>query len=176
LSVLPAPTRGSAARTVVREAAARFGSLLRLMPDVVTFADCGRVTGEVPVWAMSSSLVLLTVRQAATSAGATAARVDRAGEALAVLRSASVAVGVVVIGARPYDPGELVEVIGGDLYGVLPEDPIGAGLAAGAWTVGRGASRSALARAGRPVAAHLVDAVAGVGSVVPLDQRTGAVG
>jgi hypothetical protein len=176
LSVLPAPTRGSVARTVVREAASRFGPLLRSMPDVVTFVDCGRVTGEVPVWAMSASLVLLTVRQAATSAGATAARVDRAGEALAVLRSASAPVGVVVIGARPYDPGELVEVIGGDLSGVLPEDPIGAGLAAGAWTVGRGASRSALARAARPVSAHLVDAVAGVGSVVPLDERTGAVG
>lgn len=77
LSVLLAPTRGSVARTVVREAATRFGPLLRSMPDVVTFADCGRVTGEVPVWAMSASLVLLTVRQAATSAGATAARVDR---------------------------------------------------------------------------------------------------
>jgi hypothetical protein len=61
-----------------------------------------------------------------------------------------------------------------DVFAVLPEDPAGAALAAGAWTVGRGAARSPLARAAAPVAERLVDALAGIGSVVPLNRDTGS--
>ena len=31
-----------------------------------------------------------------------------------------------VVGARPYDPGEVAATVGGELFGVLAEDPIGA--------------------------------------------------
>ena len=124
---------------MVRESAARFGSLLGSMSDVITVADCGRVGSELPAWLAPASLVLLLVRQAPTSAGATVARVDRAAEVMDKLAASSERrVGLVVVGSRPYDPQQLVDAIGGELFGVLPEDPIGAGLAAGAWTVGRG--------------------------------------
>jgi hypothetical protein len=165
LAVLCAPTRGRQARVVVREAATRFGPLLGSLPDVVIVADCGRVVDEVPVWVGGAQLVVLLVRQAATSTGATVARVDRAGEALALVRGVDADVGVVVVGARPYSPDQVAEVVGAELLGVLPEDPVGAGLAAGAWTLGRGAARSALARATRLVSARLVERVAGADRV-----------
>jgi hypothetical protein len=69
-------------------------------------------------------------------------------------------VGVVVVGARPYDPGEVAATVGSELFGVLAEDPIGASQVGGAWTVGRGAARSALLRSARPVAQAITDALA----------------
>ena len=171
LNVMTAPTHAGQARVVVREAARRFGALLRSMSDVVTIADCGRVEGEVPAWVDVAQLVVLVVRQAPTSAPATVARVDRASEALALLSRPEARVGVVVVGARPYPPQELAGVIDGELLGVLPEDPAGAGLVAGAWTLGRGASRSPLARSARALSSSLVDAVTGVAPIMPLEHR-----
>jgi hypothetical protein len=171
LAVLCAPTRGRQARVVVREAAARFGLLLDSAPDVVTFADCGRVDDEVPVWTVRARLVVLLVRQAATSTGATVARVDRAAETFELLRGLDADLGLVVIGARPYPPDQVAAAAGAELLGVLPEDPVGAGLAAGGWTLGRGAGRSALARAARAVSARLVERVAASSPVVGTDRR-----
>lgn len=90
--------------------------------------------------------------------------------------SADRRVGLVVVGSRPYDPRQLVDAIGGELFGVLPEDPIGAGLAAGAWTVGRGASRSPLARAARVLATTLVETLGVSGSVVAFGRRAESAG
>ncbi len=174
LNVLVAPTHTAQAQVVTKEAAKRFGPLLRSMPDLTVIADCGRMVGEIPPWALTADLVLLAVRQAASSEGATVARIDRTGECLATLRTARLPVGVVVIGARPYPPGELAAALQADVFAVLPEDPAGAALAAGAWTVGRGAARSPLARAARPVAARLVDAPGGVSSVVSLTRDSGS--
>lgn len=71
LSVLCAPTQTRTARPVVRESAARFGSLLGSMSDVVTVADCGRVGSDLPGWLGGAAVVLLLVRQAPSSTGAT---------------------------------------------------------------------------------------------------------
>ena len=87
LHVMVAPTLTAQAQVVVREAASRFGAMLGSMTDVTVIADCGRMGAEVPAWAAAADLVLLVVRQAATSPGATVARVDRAREALEVLRA-----------------------------------------------------------------------------------------
>jgi hypothetical protein len=160
LSVLLAPTRTRVARTVVREAAARFGLMLASLSDVIAFADCGRLDEAPPTWAAPASLVLLLVRQAASSAAATVSRVDRAGEAMDRLSRLDARVGVVVVGARPYDPGEVAAIVGSELFGVLAEDPIGASQVGGAWTVGRGAARSALLRSARPVAQAITDVLA----------------
>jgi hypothetical protein len=177
LSVLTAPTRSRVARTVVREAAARFGTLLGSINEVVTIADCGRVDGtDLPVWAGVASLVLLVVRQSPASPGATVARIDRAAETIGRLSSVAARVGVVVVGTRPYDPEELIDAVGGELFGVLAEDPIGAGLAAGAWTVGKGAARSALVRSARPIAAAITETLAAPADVVAVESRIGAAG
>jgi len=169
LNVLVAPTLAGQAEVVVREASHRFGSMLRALSEVTVIADCGRMGVEPPLWTSVADVVLLVVHQTATSPGATVARVDRAREALGVLSTRGIRVATMVIGVRPYAPAQVADVLGSALFGVLPEDPAGAGLAAGAWTVGRGASRSALARAARPLAATVADMAAG--SVVPLPRE-----
>ena len=176
LNVLLAPTLAGQADVVVREAAHRFGSMLRSLSEVTVIADCGRMDAEPPVWTEAADLVLLVVRQAPSSAGATVARVDRAREALSVLATRRVRVATLLIGVRPYPPGQLAEVLGGDVFGVLPEDPVGAGLASGAWTVGRGAGRSTLARAARPLAAALANGVSGSVVALPQDAESDVAG
>src|SRR5215218_3878775 len=125
LNVLVAPTHTAQAQVVTKEAAKRFGPLLRSMPDVTVIADCGRMVGEIAPWVLAADLVLLVVRQAASSEGATVARVDRAGECLDALRASRLPVGVAVIGARPYPPNELASSLHADVFAVLPEDAAG---------------------------------------------------
>ncbi len=116
--------------------------MLAAAPDVLAVADCGRVDTIAPAWVGVAQLSLLLVRQAPT-AGATVARVDRAIEVLEVLSAACPRVGVVLIGRAPYPPAEVEAALGMALFATLPEDPAGAALAGGGWTIGRGAGRSA---------------------------------
>lgn len=158
LSVLLAPSRARVARTVVRESATRFGTLLSSM-DVIAFVDCGRVEEGAPSpWASSAQLTLVLVRQG--SAPATVTRVDRAGELIERVRGTSGRTGVVVVGSHPYDPGQVADAVGAELFGTLADDAIGAGQIAGAWTIGRGAGRSALLRSARPVAEAVLRSLA----------------
>ena len=87
LRLLAAPARATQAHTAVGEATREFAALLATAPDVVTVADCGRVGLDAPPFAVAAQLTLLLVRQSAVSAAATVPRVDRAIEALGVLRT-----------------------------------------------------------------------------------------
>lgn len=161
LRVLTAPARPSQARAAVVEAASGFAGLLALMPEVVTVADCGRVELDAPIWARSAQLTLLLIRQATVSAEATVARVDRTIEALEVLRGSCRQVGVVLVGGSPYPVPEVSSALGVELFGVLPEDAVGAGLVCGGWTLGKRAARSPLARAAGSLGQRVVEAVYG---------------
>jgi hypothetical protein len=161
MRVVVAPTRASQADTAVGEAARGFAALLASTPDVVTVADCGRVGVEPPAFAMPAALTLLLVRQSIVSAPATVPRVDRAIEALDVLRRTCRQVGVVLIGGAPYRSAEIATALGVELFGVLPEDAAGAARVAGGWTIGRRASRSPLARAAAALGARVVEAIYG---------------
>jgi hypothetical protein len=163
LRVMTAPARPSRARAAVIEAASGFGALVSTMPDAVMIADCGRVELDAPSWARAAHLTLLLLRQNTASAQATVARVDRTIEALEVLRSSCRQVGVVLIGGSPYPAGEVATVLGVELFGVLPEDAVGAGLVCGGWTVGKRASRSPLAKAAAGLGSRVVEAVYGRG-------------
>lgn len=143
LRVVTCPTRGAQARTAVWSAAAGFAPLLGGLDDVVAFADCGTVGADPPLWARAAQLTLLLVRQTPWAWQATAPRVDRAIEAIDVLRGCR-RVGVVLIGGAPYRASEIAAVLGVELFATLPEDASGAALASGAW--GRRADRSPLAR------------------------------
>lgn len=165
LRVMTAPARPSQARTAVIESAGGFAALLAAMPDVVAIADCGRVELDAPIWARSAQLTLLLMRQATVSAQATVARVDRTIEALEVLRNACRQVGVVLIGGSPYRASEVSSALGVELFGVLPEDSVGAGLVCGGWTFTRRASRSPLARAAGPLGERVLEAVFGRGGL-----------
>jgi hypothetical protein len=163
LRVMAAPARAAQAHTAVSEAARGFAGLLVAASDVVTVADCGRVEFEAPLWAAPAQLTLLLVRQSVVSAPATVPRVDRAIEALGVLRSACRQVGVVLIGGAPYRSSEIAAALGTELFGVLPEDASGAALVAGGWTVGKRASRSPLARAAAELGSRVIEAIYGRG-------------
>lgn len=147
LQVLVAPARGAEARTTIGEAARGFAGLLTSMPDVIAFADCGRLGEAAPLWAVRAQLTILLLRQSPHSAPATVAIVDRALEALDALRGTCQRVGVVLIGGEPYPTREIEAALGVPLFGTLPDDRAGAGLVAGSWSLGRRAARSPLARA-----------------------------
>jgi hypothetical protein len=163
LRVMTAPARPSQARAAVIEGASGFSALIATMPDAVMIADCGRVELDPPMWARAAQLTLLILRQATVSAQSTVARVDRTIEALEVLRSSCRQVGVVLIGGSPYPASEVSTVLGVELFGVLPEDAVGAGLVCGGWTVGKRAARSPLAKAAATLGAHVIEAVYGRG-------------
>jgi hypothetical protein len=163
LRVMTAPARPSQARAAVIEAASGFSALVSTMPEAVMIADCGRVELDAPIWGRASQLTLLILRQATVSAQATVARVDRTIEALEVLRISSRQVGVLLVGGAPYSAHEVSTVLGVELFGVLPEDAVGAGLVCGGWTVGKRAARSPLAKAARALGARVLEAVYGRG-------------
>jgi hypothetical protein len=163
LRVLTSPARTAQARTAVDEAARGFAGLLAALPDVITIADSGRVDLEPPVWTTAAQLTLLLVRQAAASAPATVPRVDRAIESLDVLRGSCRQVGVVLVGGAPYRSAEIASALGVELFGVLPEDPAGATLVAGGWTIGKRAARSPLARAASQLGGRVVETLYGRG-------------
>jgi hypothetical protein len=161
LRVMAAPARASQAHTAIGEAARGFTGLLAAAPDVVTVADCGRVELDAPLWATPAQLTLLLVRQCVASAPATVPRVDRAIEALGVLRGTCRQVGVVLVGGAPYRASEIAGALGVELFGVLPEDASGAALVAGGWTVGRRGSRSPLAKAAAVLGERVIEAIFG---------------
>ena len=163
LRVITAPARPSQARAAVIEAASGFSPMVSSMPEAVMIADCGRVELDAPVWARAAQLTLLLLRQATVSAPATVARVDRTIEALEVLRGSCRQVGLVLIGGSPYPASEVSTVLGLELFGVLPEDAVGAGLVCGGWTVGKRAARSPLAKAATILGGQVVEAVYGRG-------------
>ena len=159
LRVMTSPAREFEARTAISEAARGFGDLLVSIPDVVTVADCGRMAGEPSAWAVKARLTLLLLRQG--TAQATVARVDRTREAVESLRPYCRQIGVVLIGASPYPVRAVEQALGLPVFGLLPEDRVGAELVAGAWTVGKRASRSPLARAAGPLMARVLEAMYG---------------
>jgi hypothetical protein len=161
LRAVVAPARAGQAHAAVSEAARGFAGLLATTSDVITVADCGRVAFDPPLWASPAALTLLLVRQSIVSAPATVPRVDRAIEALEVLRVACRQVGVVLVGGAPYRSAEIASALGVELFGVLPEDASGAAHVAGGWTVGRRAARSPLARAASALGTRVIETIYG---------------
>ncbi len=157
LHVMIAPPAADQASTVVSHAAERFGPMLSELAEVLAVADCGRTIGSTP-WLEQSNVIVVLIRQA-VSPSATLTRIDRTVDLCRNLTAVPVPVVLAVVGRHPYDAVEIARAARCPLLGVLPEDPTGAALASGAWTVGRGASRSLLAREARTLSARLLDIV-----------------
>jgi hypothetical protein len=137
---------------VVREAAGRFVPLLAGLSDTVVFADCGRVTGDLPTAVVQAAVTVVVVRQAGSAAG-TVSRIDKASVLVDRIRDLGGMVQVLVIGDSPYRPVEIAAHLGVGLLGVLPEDPTGASTVTGV------SPRSGLMRAAGPIAATLISQV-----------------
>ena len=114
-----APTQARVARTVVREAAARFGPMLASMSDVITVADCGRFDEAAAVAARRRRWCCCWSARRRRRRGrrwrGSIGRVRR----WTVCSGSTRRVGVVVVGARPYDPRQVADAVGGELFGVL---------------------------------------------------------
>ena len=156
--VMLAPSWSAHAEATIDEAADRFGPLLASLTDALVVADTGRCVAPT-AWHRRADEVVVVVRQEPASAHATVPRIDRSVELVRRLQAVARQVGVLVIGSRPYDPAEIAETADAPLVGAVPHDPGAAALLSGAWSLGRGAGRSRLVKAFRPVAAELVDRV-----------------
>ena len=153
LSVLVAPTQAAEARTVVRESAARFGPLLASMSDVITVADCGRLGSRAAGVAGAGVAGAVAGPPGAVVGGRRRWRGSIGpAEAMERLARLDARVGVVVVGSARTTRGELVD---GDRRRAVRRAcrriRSAPGLAAGAWTVGRGAAGRRWLRAARPV-------------------------
>ena len=154
VNVIIAPADSHRAATVVEASAAQFGGALASLDAVVPFVDCGRTTGDNP-WLKCASVVLVLLRQASTSGG-TVSRIDRTAALCRSLTSDGCEVRVVLIGRRPFPPKEVGSALPCAIAGVLPDDPRGAAMVAGAWSFAGSAERSPLARAVSSLAAAIV--------------------
>jgi len=169
LGVLLAPSRAGEARTVIETAAIAFAPMLAALPERLVFADCGRVTDAAPMWAVRAQLTLLLVRQSSQSAPATVAIVDRALEAVDLLRTACPRVGVVLVGATPYPVREIEAALGIPLFATLPDDRAGAAVVCGAWAPGRRIGATPLATSAAALAARVVEALPATMVAPPAD-------
>lgn len=159
LAAIVAPARPLAATTALAAAAGMFGPVIASAPDAVTVADCGRVGAAPSPWVTSAALTLLVIHQNAAAAAPNVALVDRALEALDLLGGVARKVGVVLVGDRPYPAAEIEQALGTPLFALLPDDPHGAAIALGGWTLARRARRTGLGRAAIVLAARVASVV-----------------
>lgn len=175
IAAVVAPARPIAAAMVIAAAASTFGQVVAADHDAIVVADCGRVGSSPSPWVEHAALTLLVVRQNRVAAAPNVALLDRSLEALDVLGATARKVGVVLVGDRPYPPAEIEQVLGTPLFALLPDDPHGAAIALGGWTLARRAGRTGLARAAATLAARVVDVVAPANSRPALAADLGTV-
>lgn len=167
LRLIPAPARAGEAAQAVGESARSLVTTLATLRSPVTIADTGRVVGSPashPFLGAAAATVVVH-RQAAQSARAAAVRLQRLADHLESFASTPSALVVAVIGAAPFDLGE-IETFLADAVGVsalvgLPVDELAAGVYAGRTGVSeRRLARLPLARAARDLATVTERAVA----------------
>jgi MinD-like ATPase involved in chromosome partitioning or flagellar assembly len=134
--VLPAPVRAVEATQAAGEAATWLMPLLASSADRVAIVDVGRVSAAdaLPAAVVQAKVLVVVHRQVPHSARAEAVRVERTAELMAHLSGIGADVAVAVVGDRPFDPGEVVDVVadGVDATCVeLPDDPLSASVIAG---------------------------------------------
>ena len=170
LSVLPMPVRAGEAAVAAREAAVRLLPTLSALADLTAIADCGFChPSQLSSAVTQAALVVVTIRQPATSPRAAAAHLDRVGEIVDALGVRALPTIAVVIGEEPYRASEISDFLGGPAAYlpvlVVADDAVGAAAVAGRERVVRGFSRSHLAKTAGPAASELAIRLQSLGSV-----------
>jgi hypothetical protein len=169
LSILPLALRAGEASVAAREAAVRLLPTLSALAGLTVIADCGFCHPSALSSAVTqAALVVVTIRQPSMSPRAAAAHLDRVGELVDALAARAMPTVAVVVGEEPYRASEIGDFLGGP-SGRLPvlviaDDAMGAAAAAGRERVGRGFSRSHLAKTAAIVASELAVRLESVGS------------
>jgi hypothetical protein len=158
LCVLPAPVREMEASRVVEEAGRALLPALADRPAPTAIADAGRVSSvaPLPVVVQLAHVAVLVHRQLPHAAGAEAVRVERLADVLAALATTNADIVVAVIGRRPFEPAEVVDIAAGPIdvtWVELADDPVTAAVLAGRTGVSRRrVARMPLSRGARALA------------------------
>jgi hypothetical protein len=170
LSVLAMPVRAGEAAVAAREAGVRLLPTLSALAGLTAIADCGFChPSQFSPGVTQAALVVVTIRQPSTSPRAAAAHLDRVGELVDALNARALPVVAVVIGEEPYRATEISDFLGGPAGRVpvlvIADDPVAAAAVAGRERVGRGFTRSRLAKTAGTAASELAVRLESVGSV-----------
>jgi MinD-like ATPase involved in chromosome partitioning or flagellar assembly len=160
LRIIPAPPRAGEAAQAVGESARSLVTTLATLRSPVIIADTGRLQPSPAAhpFVGSSAVTIVVHRQAPQSSRAAAVRLQRLADQLDALGSVPASVVVAVIGATPFDLGEiesfLAESVGSSPVVGLPVDDLAAAVFGGrAGVSSRRLARLPLMRAGRDLAA-----------------------
>lgn len=167
LRLIPAPARAGEAGQAVTEASRSLVPALATLRTPVTIADTGRlqVSPSAHPFVGSASVTVVVHRQSAQSSRAAAVRLQRLAEQLEAFAATPTALIVAVIGAAPFDPGEiesfLADAVGVNAIVGLPVDDLAAAVFGGRTGVsGRRLARLPLVRAARDLAVASERAIA----------------
>ena len=160
LRIIPAPTGGAEAAQAVGESARSLVTTLASLRSPVVIADTGRLR-DTPAghpFVGPAAVTVLVHRQATQSSRAAAVRLQRFADQLDAFSSVPTSVVVAVIGAAPFDLGEiesfLADSVGSCTVVGLPVDELTAAVFGGrAGVSSRRLARLPLMRAGRDLAA-----------------------
>jgi len=157
--LIPAPTRAAEAAQAVAESARSVVSTLAALRSPVTIADTGSVQSSPAShpFVGAASVTVVVHRQATQSAPAAAVRLQRLADQLDALSALPTALVVAVVGAVPFDLGEiesfLADSVGTTPIVGLPVDDLTAAVFAGRTGVSaRRLARLPLFRAARDLA------------------------
>jgi hypothetical protein len=149
LAVVPGPASSSVAAQVLASTGGRLGEWLAGLGDVDVIADAGRLSGVSAAmgFVASSDLAVVVACPVVDQLHAGAAQAS-------ALVARGVRVGWCLVGDGPYQPAEVEDAYGIDVWGVVPSDARGSGLLfSGA--PAKKLSRTALVRSTASLAAHL---------------------
>lgn len=160
LRVIPSPARAGEAQQAVGEASRSLVPTFAAMRSPIVIADTGRLlpTPSLHPFVGAAAVTVVVHRQAAQSARAAAVRLQRLADQLDAFTSISSGVVVAVVGATPFDLGEIrsfiAESVGATPLVGLPVDELTAAVYGGRTGVSsRRLARLPLTRAARALAA-----------------------
>jgi MinD-like ATPase involved in chromosome partitioning or flagellar assembly len=160
LRLIPAPSRAGEAAQAVGESARSLVATLAALRSPVTIADTGRLQPSPAShpFVAAAAVTIVVHRQSSQSSRAAAVRLQRLADQLDALTTVPTTLVVVVIGAAPFDLGEirsfLAESVGAVTLVGLPVDELAAAVFGGRSGVSaRRLARLPLVRAARDLAA-----------------------
>ena len=160
LRLIPAPSRAGEATQAVGESARSLVPSLAALRSPVTIADTGELQPSPAShpFIEAASVTVVVHRQAAQSSRAAAVRLQRLADQLDALATVPTSLVVAVVGAAPFDHGEIETFLSGSIGSVvligLPVDELSAAVFAGRSGVSaRRLGRLPLLRAARDLAA-----------------------
>ncbi|MDP8929686.1 MAG: hypothetical protein M3O70_14210, partial [Actinomycetota bacterium] len=151
VSVLVGPTAPDEARRAVDMAASPLATTLAVQTTRDALLDCGRLSPHAPSWALvgRADAALIVARPSLDELQHVSARLHR-------LQSAARRTALLLIGERPYPPGDVASALDVPVVGVLGDDASAAGALAGWGGRETRLRRSLLIRSAREVLASLM--------------------